>query len=101
MKSLVISPAARRDLRGIALYIAEENPRRAESFVGELRAKMDEIALRPLSFPAHDELSKGLRSAVHGRYRILFRDLADHVRITRVLHGARDFDGLAALGLLD
>ena len=32
-----LTPAARADLRDIALYIAQENPTRALSFVDELR----------------------------------------------------------------
>ncbi len=91
MKPLVISLAARDDLLDIAAYIAEDNPERANSFVPELEAKARLTAERPLSFPARDELSPLLRSAVHGRYVIFFRDLADHVRIVRVLHSSRDF----------
>jgi toxin ParE1/3/4 len=90
LKLLVISPAAQGDLRKIATYIAADNPDRAASFVVELRAKMDVIAERPLSFRLRDEWSAGLRSAAHGHYHILFRDFATKVRIVRVLHGARD-----------
>jgi toxin ParE1/3/4 len=90
MKRLVFAPAARTDLTDIALFIAEDDPRRAESFVAELEAKARRIAERPNSFPVRDELSPGLRSAVHGRYVIFFRDMSDEVRIVRVLHGARD-----------
>lgn len=98
MKPLEIAPAARDDLRGIALYIADDNPDRANSFVAELEARFAVVAERPLSFPARDEISPGLRSAAHGRYRILFRDLPHAVRIVRVLHAARDAIGLAAEG---
>lgn len=98
MKAVNFSPASREDLRAIALYIADDNPNRAESFVAELEAHTARIAERPLSFPAKDEISKGLRGAIYGRYIILFRDLADEVRIVRVLHGARDMQRLAASG---
>lgn len=101
MKRVEVAPAALGDLRAIALYIADDNPDRAESFVAELEARFAAIGERPLSFPARDEIGPGLRGATHGRYRILFRDLGDRVRIVRVLHAARDDAALAAEGGLD
>jgi toxin ParE1/3/4 len=94
VKRLVISSRALADLRTIATYIAADNPERAASFVTELRARMDVIAAQPLTFRTRDEWSRGLRSAAHGRYHILFRDFPDRVRVTRVLHGARDIPRL-------
>ena len=93
MKALEIAPAARADIQDIGRYIAEDNPERAMSFVDELEAKTMQVAERPLSFPSRDDISPGLRSAAHGRYLVLFRDLPDRVRIVRVLHGARDLPG--------
>ena len=90
MKRLGFTPAARADLLEIALYIAEDNPERAMSFVAELEAKAAVAAEHPASFPARDEISPGLRVIVHGRYLLFFRELVDEVRIVRVLHGARD-----------
>jgi toxin ParE1/3/4 len=101
MKTIEVAPAARDDLHGIALYIADDNPERAVSFVAELEDRFDSIAERPLSFPAHDDISPGIRGAVHGRYLILFRDLPRTVRIVRVLHTARDAIALAAQGGFD
>jgi toxin ParE1/3/4 len=95
MKPLVISPVARDDLLDIAAYIAEDNPERAMSFVAELESKARLTAERPLSFPARDDIGPGLRSAVHGRYLILFRDFPDYVRIVRVLHSSRDVTTLS------
>jgi toxin ParE1/3/4 len=60
------------------------------SFVAELEAKAAVAAEHPASFPARYEISPGLRVVVHGRYLLFFRELADEVRIVRVLHGARD-----------
>jgi toxin ParE1/3/4 len=90
VKLLEISPAARADLAEIAGYIAADNPERALSFIAELEARAMQAAERPLSFSSRDDISPGLRSASHGRYLVLFRDLPDRVRIVRVLHGARD-----------
>lgn len=90
MKRLVFMPAARNDLMAIGTYIADDDPVRAESFVAELEATARQTAERPRSFPARDDISAGLRAAVHGRYMLLFRELEDEVRIVRVVHGARD-----------
>jgi toxin ParE1/3/4 len=97
MKRLVFAPAARDDLLMIGLYIADDNPARAERFVAELEAKARHLAAWPGSYQTRDDISPGLRAAIHGRYLLLYRDLEDEVRIVRVVHGARDlprmFDG--------
>ena len=90
MKRLTFSPAARADLLEIGLYIAEDSPERAVSFIIELEGKAKRAAERPASFPARDDVAEGLRAIAHGRYLLFFRDLSDEVRIVRVLHGARD-----------
>lgn len=90
MKRLRFAPAAHADLLAIGLYIAEDDPTRAESFVTELENKARMAAERPRSFSARDDVSPGLRAVLHGRYLIFFREYDDEVRIVRVLHGARD-----------
>ncbi len=82
------------DLEEIGDYIALEDPRRAELSVDQLKAHCHRLASMPRSYPARDDIWPGLRMAVHGRYLILFRDLAEEVRIERILHGARDLQGL-------
>ena len=94
MKRLVFAPAARDDILTIGAYIADDNPARAESFVAELEAAARHVAERPRSFPSRNEISAGLRAAVHGRYLLLFRELEDEVRIVRVVHGARDLGAM-------
>lgn len=94
MARLVILPAARMDLIEIGDFIALDNPERAASFVAEIESRMIEVAERPGSFPARDELHKSLRSARHGRYLIFFVEAGNEVRIVRVLHGARDLPGI-------
>lgn len=94
MTRLAYLPAAVADLREIALYIAEDNPERAISFVDALRAKAAETVERPASFAAREDLAQGLRVARHGRYLILFQIVTDGVEIVRVLHGARNLRGV-------
>ncbi len=90
MARLVILPAARADLLEIGDFIAQDDPRRAASFLAEIEARMRAVAERPGSFPGRDELHEGLRAARHGRYLIFFVEEGDEVRVVRVLHGARD-----------
>jgi len=83
-------PEALADLREIALYIAEDNPERALTFVSELEHKARDAASRPTSFRERADISPGVRAVRHGRYLIFFRDLDEEVRIVRVVHGARN-----------
>jgi toxin ParE1/3/4 len=43
---------------------------------------------------SRSELAVGLRMMPHANYLIFYRELDDHVRIERVLHGARDVGNL-------
>jgi toxin ParE1/3/4 len=99
LKRLIVSPEAEADLRDIAGFIADDNPTRARTFVAELRVKMQTIAERPLSFPSRDEWHQGLRVAFHGRYCVILVDFPEHVRIVRVLDGARDLARIFEGGL--
>ncbi|HEY1751166.1 MAG TPA: type II toxin-antitoxin system RelE/ParE family toxin [Caulobacteraceae bacterium] len=94
MKPVFISPRAALDLREIGDWIAQDNPRRALTFVAELRDHALRIGHAPEAPPRRDDLADGLRMAVHRPYLIFFRIEADAVRIERVLHGARDLRGL-------
>ena len=91
---LIILPAARADLIEIGDFIAQDDPRRALSFVAEIEGRMREAAERPMSFPARDDLHEGLRAARHRRYLIFFVEEGDEVRVVRVLYGARDLPSL-------
>ncbi|HWF00151.1 MAG TPA: type II toxin-antitoxin system RelE/ParE family toxin [Caulobacteraceae bacterium] len=95
MKRLGFAPAARADLIAIYLYIAEDSPNRAETFLAELEAKAALVADQPRAYQRRDDVNRGLRAAVHGRYVIFFRELADEVRVVRVLHGAQDLGRVA------
>jgi toxin ParE1/3/4 len=87
---VVFSRLAEHDLEEIADYIADDNPRRALSFVRELRAHCARVAAAPLAWPARPEAGLDVRSSVHGRYVIFFRVTGDGLFVVRVLHGARD-----------
>ncbi len=95
-RQLLLSPRAAADLEEIADYIARDNPIRAASFIAELEAKCRAVAASPELYPTRADLAPGLRMAVHGRYLVLYRDLAGEntVRVERVLHSARNLSRL-------
>jgi toxin ParE1/3/4 len=78
------------DLEAIAEYIAQDKPTRAVSFIQEIGAQIDTIGQNPLLYQVRPEIGEGARLAVVGRYVILFRIVADVVRIERVVYGGRD-----------
>lgn len=88
--TLVLRPEARADLIAIGDYIARDDRRRAVTFVAEVEAAIAAIADRPGSFPARDDLYRGLRAARYGRYLIFFLSGDAQIDVVRVLHGARD-----------
>lgn len=92
MKQVLVAPEAEADLDEISDFISLDNPERAESFVGEIMKRFSIISERPQSFPARPDLMQDMRSALHAKYIILFVEYESHIRIIRVLHGARDFD---------
>jgi len=84
--------AAEKDLEEIALFIASDSPRRALSFVAELRAHCARIADQPEAYPLREEYGVGVRITVHGRYLIFHAIRDDALVIERILHGARHLD---------
>ena len=90
----VISPHAESDIDGIAAYIALDNPDRAVSFAIEIRQRFRVIAERPFTFPEKAEWGQHKRSALIGKYHILFEVKNEVVQIQRVMHGARNIGDL-------
>ena len=87
-----LSAEAERDLERIGDRIAQDNPERALSFLGELRAKCRGLADFPDRFPLVPRYEKhGVRHRVHGNYLIFYRARADEVVVLHVLHGAMDY----------
>ena len=77
-------------MESIGDYIAKDSPKRAQTFVAELRAVCVKIANEPQAFRHRPELGANIRSYAHGNYVIFFQTGARQVRIVRVLHGAMD-----------
>ncbi len=78
----------------IGAYIAQDNPARARSFIGELHEFLNMLSSNPRIGRMRPELALGLRciSFVGYPYTIYYRVMARNagVKVERVLHGARD-----------
>jgi toxin ParE1/3/4 len=89
---LELTSEAEGDLEQIADYIAEHNPRRALSFIRELRSRCEDLTNNPNSFalvPRYEH--HGIRRRVHGNYLIFYRVEPAKVVIIHILHGATDY----------
>ncbi|WP_045123071.1 type II toxin-antitoxin system RelE/ParE family toxin [Pseudomonas sp. GM80] len=90
MRQLFFSALSREDLQQIARFIARDNPRRARSFVGELRVRCDYLITQPNQGISREDCAKGLKMITHARYLIFYSIVEGDVQIERVLHSARD-----------
>jgi len=90
-----ILPVVEAELELIGDYLAADNPRRAMSFVRELRDRCLGLADMAFAFPLVPRYEdRGVRHRVHGSYQIFYRivgEPAERIDIIHVLHGARDY----------
>ena len=92
---VVFTPAAGRDLVGIALRIAEHNPARAVTYVDELQSYCRDIAIFSEAGTPRPEWGDGVLARFFRRkYAIVFRVRSGDVQILRIVHGARDLDAV-------
>lgn len=87
-------PLARSDLAEIWDYIADDNERRADSFVDLIDQKFQELSRHPNMGRTRDELEEGIRSFPVGKYVIFYRIMPEGIEIIRVLHGSRDLNAI-------
>jgi toxin ParE1/3/4 len=87
---LRFSRQAERDIEEIGDFIARDNPRRAVTFIAELRDRCRRIVEFPRAAPLRPALGKGVRCVVFGRYLIFYVAHARLLEVRRVLHGARN-----------
>ncbi|QUT06068.1 type II toxin-antitoxin system RelE/ParE family toxin [Sphingobium phenoxybenzoativorans] len=93
-----ISAEAERDLERIGDFIARDNPRRALTFLQELRTKCMSLAGLPNGFPLVPRYEAlGIRKRGHGDYLIFYRVDAEKVVIIHILHGAQDYGEILSL----
>ena len=91
---LEISRFIEGDLDDIASYIAQDNPRRAVTFIQDIRAKFLDVQRNPLLYQLRSDIGEEARMATAGNYAILFRVVGKVVRIERVTYGGRDLPAM-------
>ena len=92
-----LTDEAEHELEQIGDYIARDNPKRALTFVRELRDKCLSLATMPRAFPLVRRYeSQGIRRRAYGDYLIFYRIEADRVTVLHVLHGAMDYVAILA-----
>ena len=86
---LVITNLAELDLLDIADFISTDNPKRAMSFVRELRERSKRIPDAPLAAPLAPEFGVNIRKIVSGNYLILYTVEPDRVAVHSFYHRSR------------
>ncbi len=95
MMRVVFTAAAEADLETIADWIAQDNPRRALTFVSELRETCEALADAPFGYPFVPRYEgTGTRRQPHRNYLIFYRTTDRTIEVLHVLHGARDYEFL-------
>lgn len=91
---LILSPIAEEDVIEIGAYIARDNPRRADTFVDEMRDFLSLLSRAPGLGRVRVDLRGQPHSIVFRRfpYVVYYEPLAESagIRVLRVLHAARD-----------
>ena len=91
---LEISRFIEGDLDDISSYIAQDNPRRAVTFIQDIRVKFLDVQRNPLLYQLRPDIGEEARMATVGNYAILFRVIGEVVRIERVTYGGRDLPAM-------
>lgn len=95
---IVFTDEAEASLEKIGDYIAEDNPRRAITFVRELRDSANNLSEFPRAFPFVPRYKHyGIRRRPYGDYLIFYSIEPDHVAIHSILHGAQDYEAILFL----
>lgn len=91
MADVTWAVTARRHLREIRTYIAEQSPRAADLFVEALERTTERLSRFPDSgrrVPEYDDAR--VREIIFGRYRIIYARSGDRVTIVAVHHAAKN-----------
>lgn len=94
MARFVLTAEAKSDLEQIWQYIAAESEIAADQAIAAIVQRFPRLAEFPEMGRERIELSPSMRSFPVGRYIIFYRPGELGVAIVRILHGARDIEGL-------
>jgi toxin ParE1/3/4 len=95
-RKVSLSDDALADLEGIGDHIATDSPKRARSFVRELRSACLALAEMSERF-APVEGGDGMRRRPYGSYGIFYDVEQDRVFVLRILNAARDTESALRL----
>jgi len=94
MSRLSISRQARQDLKEIFSFIARDKPIAARRLRLALEGVFAALARNPAMGELRPDLGHDRRVFSFGSYVVFFRKTGARVVIARVVHGARDINGL-------
>lgn len=94
MPTVSCRPLAALDILDIWAHIADDNLAAADRWVDGLDVAFSRLATQPMMGRARPGLAPDLRSLPFRRYVIYYLPLHDGIDVVRVLHGARDVDGV-------
>ncbi|KRB81239.1 hypothetical protein ASE00_14670 [Sphingomonas sp. Root710] len=96
---VTLSTQALRDMEAIRHYIEQDNPKRAISFVDELRHVAKRIGDAPDAFPLVPRYeAHGIRRRSYKGYGLLYSSLPDRIFVHRILGPGQDHDRALKLG---
>ena len=86
--------AAKRDLKEIWKFIAQENLQAADYVLDNIDSVLTMLGRSPLLDRSRDELAAGLRSFPVGNFVIFYVPRRGGITVVRVLSGLRDLPAL-------
>lgn len=86
-----VLPSAEADIRGTALFIAQDNPRAARAWAERIRERCRRLGETPGIGAPRPEVAPDLRILPVGNTLIVYRQVSDDAEVVRVLHGARQW----------
>jgi toxin ParE1/3/4 len=89
-----LSPKALSDIQGTIEFIGKDNKRAARQWAVEITEKFRIIGRSPKIGIARPELGENLRSFPYGNHLIFYREVKGGIEVTRVFHGARQWQDL-------
>ena len=95
MLKLTYRPAALADFDSIYDFIEPESPRRALSFVQDIRARCQTLCTYPQLGITRDDLGVDIQIyPMRGRVVVAYRITPDAIEITRVFYGGQDYEAI-------
>ncbi len=92
MGKIIWAPSALSDIESIAEYIERDSVDQSALFVSRVIDMADQLEDFPESGRVIPEINDDTcRELIYGAYRIMYRIAKQEIRITGVVHGARDW----------